>query len=82
MEQLSEKKNVKDCYGFQIMRYCSAGDCCPFYHKDLTPDIFVQFMSGECQNKTGQNKGRNLHVRDSFLLFPPSREVARVRRMH
>ena len=38
-------------------------------------------MLGECQNKTGQNKGRNLHVRDSFLPFPPSREVARVRRM-
>ena len=41
MEQLSEMKNVKDCYGFQIMRYCSAGDCCPFYHRDLIPDICV-----------------------------------------
>ena len=38
-------------------------------------------MLGECQNKTGQNKGRNLHVRDSFLPFHPSSEVARVRRM-
>ena len=41
MEQLSQKKNVKDCSGFQIIRYCSAGDCCPFYHRDSTPDICV-----------------------------------------
>ena len=35
-------------------------------------------MFGECQNKWPE-QGRNLHVRDSFLPFPPSREVARVR---
>ena len=81
MEQLIKKKTVKDCYSYQRKRYCSAGDCCPFYHRDLTPDICVQFLFGECRNKTGQKKCRNLHVKDSFLPFPPSREVARVRRL-
>ena len=36
MEQLSKKKIVKDCYGYQMIRYCSAEDCCLFYHRDLT----------------------------------------------
>ena len=82
MEQPSKRKNAaKDCYHYQIDRSCSAGEACTFYHRDLDPNICIKFIFGECQQKTGEKKCPCLHVRESFLPFPPSSEVARLRRV-
>jgi len=82
MEQPSKRKNAsKDCYHYQIYRHCSAGEACAFYHRDLDPNICTKFIFGECQQRPGEKKCPSLHVRESFLPFPPSSEVARLRRM-